>query len=361
MTERVLVLVGTKKGGFVLESDGGRDRWQLRGPYCEGWPILDMAHDPSTRRIVAVGASPWYGSAAWWSEDLGATWSHSSEGMTYGDDGPALIKPWSITPAHGAIYMGVEPAGLFRSDDGGATWRHLSGLRDHPTRPDWQPGNGGLCLHTIVPHPDDPDRLWVGISAVGLFETTDGGETWEPRNKGVRADHLPDPYPEVGVCVHKVAMAAGRPERLFQQNHSGMYRSDDGGRRWVDISSELPSRFGFPIGAHPRDPDTAWLVPLNGDDRGRYVPDASMAVWRTRDGGATWERHGDGLPQRDAYVGVLRDGMAVDRLDPAGVYVGTSAGQLYASADEGVTWRTLAEHLPPIQSVDVMVLEDEAR
>lgn len=352
----VLVLVGTKKGLFILDGDAGRDRWDLRGPLCEGWPILAAGWDPATRRIVAAGGNPWYGPAAWWSDDLGARWSHSSEGLTYGDDGPKLIKPWSVTPAHGALYMGVEPAGLFRSEDGGGSWEHVAGLREHPSLPEWQPGNGGLCLHTIVPHPTDPSRLWVGISAVGVFETIDGGASWEHRNKGVMAPYLPDPFPEFGVCVHKVAMAAGRPERLYQQNHGGMYRSDDGGREWLDISEGLPSRFGFPIGAHPRDPETAWLVPLNGDDRGRFAPDAALAVWRTRDAGASWTRHGAGLPQEQAYLSVLRDGMAVDRLDPAGVYIGTSAGQLFASSDEGETWQTLVEHLPPIQSIEVIAL-----
>lgn len=356
MGERALVLVGTKKGLFILDAGPERERWALRGPLCEGWPVLHATWDPARGRILAAAGSPWFGPAIWSSDDLGATWSHSSDGLTYGDDGPKLIKPWNVTPAHDALYLGVEPAGLFRSDDGGMTWTHLEGLRAHPSLPEWQPGNGGLCLHTIVPHPTDTDRMWVGISAVGVFETTDGGASWSFRNNGVRADHAPEPYPEFGQCVHKVAMAAGRPDTLYQQNHCGMYRSDDGGREWIDISGGLPSRFGFPIGAHPRDPDTAWLVPLNGDDRGRFAPAAALAVWRTRDGGSTWTRHGDGLPQVDAYLSVLRDGMAVDRLEPAGVYIGTSSGQLFASADEGETWRTLAGHLPPIQSVEVAVV-----
>jgi photosystem II stability/assembly factor-like uncharacterized protein len=357
MTQRVHLLVGTKKGAFILDGDERRDRWTVRGPMCEGWPVGDVTWDPARGAVVAGGGSPWYGAAVWRSDDLGATWSHSSDGLTYGDDGPKLTTIWNVTAAHGRLFAGGDPAGLFRSDDGGLTWSHVAGLRDHPTTPEWQPGAGGLCLHTIVPHPTDPRRMWIGISAVGAFETTDDGATWELRNQGVRADFLPEKYPEFGQCVHKFVPAAGRPETFYQQNHCGMYRSDDGGRTWTELTDGLPSTFGFPAGAHPRDPDMAWLVPLNGAEEGRYAPGAALAVWRTRDGGATWDRHGEGLPQRDAYLAVLREAMAVDRLDPAGVYIGTSAGQLFASADEGVSWRPVAKHLPPITSVDVVVLD----
>jgi photosystem II stability/assembly factor-like uncharacterized protein len=357
MTARLALLVGTGKGAFIIDGDPERDSWTVRGPLCEGWPIRDVGWDPADGAIVAGGGSPWYGPAIWRSDDLGETWSHSSEGLTYGEDGPKLTKIWNVTAAHGALFAGGDPAGLFRSDDRGRTWSHVSGLRAHPTMPDWQPGAGGLCLHTIVPHPTDAQRMWVGISAVGAFETTDGGATWELRNQGVRTDYMPEKYPEFGQCVHKIVPAAGRPETLYQQNHCGMYRTDDGGRSWREIGDGLPSTFGFPIGAHPRDPDTAWLVPLNGDDRGRFAPDAALAVWRTRDGGSRWERHGDGLPQHDAYLAVLREAMAVDSLDPAGVYIGTSTGQLYASADEGRSWRPVVEHLPPIWSVDVVAFD----
>jgi photosystem II stability/assembly factor-like uncharacterized protein len=354
--DRLLVLIGTKKGLFIAESDPDRSDWSLRGPLCEGWPIYDANLDASTGAIVAAGGSPWFGPAVFRSEDLGETWTHSSQGITYGDDAPAITKLWNVTPAHGVLWAGADPAGLFRSDDQGATWQHVTGLRAHPSQPEWQPGNGGLCLHTIVPHPEDARRLWVGISAVGAFETTDGGETWELRNKGVRADFHPAKYPEFGQCVHKIAMAAGDPERLYQQNHCGVYRTTDGGLQWEEISAGLPSDFGFPMGAHPRDPKTLWVVPLSPPEQGRYAPDASLAVWRSRDAGDSWERHGDGLPDHDAYLSVLREAMAVDRLDPAGVYIGTSAGQVYASADEGVTWRPVAEHLPGVQSVEVVAL-----
>jgi photosystem II stability/assembly factor-like uncharacterized protein len=357
MTSRLLLLVGTKKGAFALDGDTARDRWTVRGPLCEGWPIHDVSWDASSGAILAGGGSPWYGPAVWRSDDLGETWTHSSEGLTYGDDGPKLTKVWNVTAAHGTIWAGVDPAGLFRSADGGATWSHVDGLRAHPSTPDWQPGNGGLCLHTIVPHPTDAERLWVGISAVGAFETTDGGATWDLRNNGVRADFDPAIYPEFGQCVHKMAMAAGRPETIYQQNHCGVYRTDDGGRQWTEITAGLPSDFGFPMAAHPRDHATVWTVPLNGADQGRYVPDAALGVWRTADSGASWQRHGEGLPQQDAYLSVLREAMAVDRLDPVGVYIGTSAGQLFASPDEGETWRVVAEHLPPIWSVDAVSLD----
>jgi photosystem II stability/assembly factor-like uncharacterized protein len=355
MAERLALLVGTPKGAFVLDGDVRRRDWTLRGPLCEGWPIHDVSVEPSSGALLAGGGSPWYGPAVWRSDDLGATWTHSSEGLTYGDDGPGVKTVWNVTVARDAIYAGVEPAGLFRSRDGGGTWAHVAGLTDHPTRPEWQPGNGGLILHSIVPHPTDGDRLWVGISAVGAFETRDGGASWETRNRGVRADFHPEVYPEFGQCVHKLVMAADGGEHLYQQNHCGVYRSADGGRQWDEITAGLPSQFGFPMTAHPRDPLTVWTIPLTPPELGRYMPDASAAVWRTHDGGGSWIRSGDGLPQRDAYIGVLREAMAVDRLDPVGVYFGTSTGQLYGSSDEGVTWRLIADNLPPIWSVEAAV------
>ena len=357
MTERIAVLVGTPKGAFVLDGDARRRDWALRGPLCEGWPIHDVSVEPGSGALLAGGGSPWYGPAVWRSEDLGETWTHSSAGLTYGDDGPAVKTVWNVTAGREAIYAGVEPAGLFRSNDRGATWQHVEGLTRHPTRPEWQPGNGGLILHSIVPHPTDGDRVWVGISAVGAFETSDGGATWQTRNRGVRADFNPEnQYPEFGQCVHKLVMAADGGEHLYQQNHCGVYRSADGGRQWEEITAGLPSQFGFPMATHPRDPLTAWTIPLTSPELGRYMPDASAAVWRTHDGGDSWIRSGEGLPQRDAYVGVLREAMAVDRLEPVGVYFGTSTGQLYASADEGVTWRLIANNLPPIWSVEAAVV-----
>lgn len=356
MSQHCAILLGTPKGAFILDGDAGRRDWRLRGPLCDGWPVHDISVDPDSGALLAGAGNPWYGPAVWRSDDLGRTWTHSSEGLTYGDDGPQVKTVWNVTAAHGTIYAGVEPAGLFRSRDGGRTWEHVAGLRNHPSRPAWQPGNGGLILHTIVPHREDPDRLWVAASAVGAFETRDGGATWETRNRGVRVEFGPERFPDFGQCVHKMVMAADGGEHLYQQNHNGVYRTTDGGLQWHEITAGLPSDFGFVMAAHPRDPLTAWTIPLNAADRGRYMPDASAAVWRTHDGGDSWIRAGDGLPQRDAFLGVLREAMAVDALDPVGVYFGTSTGQVYGSADEGRTWSLLADHLPPIWSVEAAVV-----
>lgn len=368
MTTRVLLLIGTKKGAFIFESNGDRRDWTPRGPFCESWPINHMAADPATGRIWAGGGNEWFGPAVWRSDDLGESWSHSSRGLAYAAGEEPIKAVWSIAPdplgaaRHdaGPLYAGVQPAGLFRSDDGGESWSQVTGLTDHPSRPQWQPGGGGLILHSMVRHADDPNQLWVAISTAGVFHSADGGASWEPRNRGTRADFLPEGqnYPEVGQCVHCLVTAPGMPERLYQQNHCGMYRSDDGGRQWHSIEAGLPSSFGFPAAAHPRDPDTLYLLPLNGDTAGRTVPDGRAAVWRTRDGGASWQDLRDGLPQRNVYFGVLRQAMATDRLAPAGVYFGSSSGALYASADEGDSWACIAEHLPTILSVETLVLED---
>jgi photosystem II stability/assembly factor-like uncharacterized protein len=354
---RTLLLVGTSKGAFILDGDSNRSSWSLRGPLCEGWPIHDLQWDPATGSIYAGGGSIWYGPAVFRSDDLGKTWSHSSEGITYGDDGPKIPTVWNVTPAHGSIYAGVEPAGLFRSDDGGANWSHVGGLREHPSQPGWQPGAGGLICHTIVPHPSDAEKMWVAISAVGTFATEDRGATWEARNRGVVNCNSPDPHPETGQCVHKLVMAAGQPDRFYQQNHCGVYRSTDGGRQWQDISAGLVSEFGFVFGAHPRDPATGWVIPLSHPEEGRYAPGGSLGVWRTTDSGDRWQRHGEGLPQENAFVGVYRVAMAVDRLDPVGVFFGTSTGQLYGSVDEGETWSVVTENLPPIWGVEAVALD----
>jgi photosystem II stability/assembly factor-like uncharacterized protein len=359
MATKVLILLGTKKGAFVMESDALRRSWRLRGPFCETWPIHHAVADPTTGAIYAGGGDAWFGPAVWRSTDLGATWSHSSEGLAYQEGEEPIKAVWSLAPAGGGLYAGVESAGLFRSDDGGQSWRHVAGLREHPSRPDWQPGGGGLILHSIVPHPDDARQLWVAISTAGAFHSADGGTTWEPRNRGTRCDFLPEEqrYPEYGQCVHCLVMAPGMPERLYQQNHCGMYRSDDGGRHWDSIEAGLPSTFGFPAAVHPRDSDTLYLVPLNGDIAGRYVPEARAAVWRTRDGGDSWEALREGLPQRNVFFGALRQAMATDRLEPAGVYFGTNTGALFASADEGDSWTCIAQHLPLISSVETLVVE----
>lgn len=359
MAAKVLVLLGTKKGVFIAESRDGRRTWTLRGPFCEMWPMNHVVGDPATGTIYGAGGNEWFGPAIWKSTDLGESWTHSSAGLAYPAGEEPVKSGWSVAVGNGAVYAGVQPAGLFRSDDGGASWTHVEGLQKHPSREHWNPGGAGLILHSIVLHPQDPGQVWIGISAAGVFHTADGGETWEPRNRGTRADFMPEGqnYPEFGQCVHNVVMAAGMPDRLYQQNHCGMYRSDDGGVEWQSIEDGLPSDFGFPAAAHPSDPDTLYLLPLNGATEGRFVPDAKAAVWRTRDGGKTWKDLREGLPQEGAYFGVLRQAMATDRMNPAGVYFGTSSGALFASSDEGGSWSCIAEHLPTVLSVETLVVD----
>ncbi|MGF1476756.1 MAG: WD40/YVTN/BNR-like repeat-containing protein [Geminicoccaceae bacterium] len=359
MLVKLLVLLGTNKGVFILESGGDRASFQLRGPYCDHQPINHVIADPKTGRFYAGGGSGWVGAQIWRSDDLGETWENGAEGLSYGKDDEAVRAVWSFARSNGKLYAGVQPAGLFVSEDDGERWQHLTGLRDHPSRDHWQPGGAGLILHSLITHPEDPDQIWVGISAAGVFHTSDGGASWQPRNRGTRADFMPEDmrYPEYGQCVHCLVMAPGMPDRLYQQNHCGMYRSDDGGQAWHSIEAGLPSSFGFPAAAHPSDPDVLFLLPLNGDSAGRYVPDAKTAVWRTRDGGETWQDLRQGLPQDNAFLCVLRKAMATDRLEPAGVYFGTNTGALYGSADEGESWRCLAQHLPMILSVETHMVK----
>ena len=351
----IRLLIGTKKGLFILSGEKNRRAWSIDGPHCQTWPI-HHAVATSDGAILAGGGDAWFGPAVWRSEDKGRSWTHSSQGLAYAEGEAPISAVWSLAVADGEIWAGVEPAGLFRSRDGGATSEPVSSLNGHATRSQWQPGGGGLILHHIVADPADPRRLWVGISTAGVFHSADGGESWEARNTGTRMDYAPEDqrYPEVGQCVHALALAAGRPDRLYQQNHCGMYRSDDGGRHWTSIEAGLPSTFGFPAVAHPRCPDTLWLFPLNGDQAGRFAPEAKAAVWRTRDAGGNWEDLRAGLPQHGAYLNVLRQGMAADRMEPAGLYFGTTSGAVFASSDEGESWTCVAEHLPTITSVEVM-------
>lgn len=344
------LLVGTRKGLFVLDSDDRRT-WLLAGPAFAGWEVFDVAVDRRDGTWFAGVNSLVHGPIVARSTDGGRTWDHSGDGLSYGPGGPEITAVWKVAPGHpdrpGEVYAGVEPAGLFRSTDGGRTWTHVEALRDHPTAPDWSPGKGGLCLHTVLVDPDDAERLWVAISAVGVFRSEDGGATWQARNVGVPSVYGEDR--EAGHCPHKVTLAAGSGDRLYRQDHMGQFASADGGDTWTSIENGTSSGFGFPVVAHPRDPDTLWLLPLVGSSE-RYVPDGRPAVYRTRDGGRSFERCDRGLPE-EAWILVLRDAMTVDTADPVGVAFGTSTGQVFASLDEGDTWSLAANLLPPVLSL----------
>jgi photosystem II stability/assembly factor-like uncharacterized protein len=357
---RTVLLVGTRKGCFVMESDGDRRDWEIRGPFCEAWPIYHAVHDAASGAMYAAAASEWHGAGVWRSGDLGESWELSSEGLSYGDgEGELkLSKISGLTAAHGRVLAGAEAAGVFESRDGGETWSLLSTLDGQPGRDSWNdPANqppGHLGIPAMLPHPDEPSRFWAVVQGFGIFETTDDGASWTPRNKGLRAD-WPLEDPEVGYCVHKLVMSPVDHDRMYQQNHVGMHRSDDAGRSWTEISDGLPTEFGFAAAAHPHDRETFYVIPLD-PGHGRCMPEGRAAVWRTRDAGSTWQRLDQGLPQRDAHLGVLREGLAIDTLDVPGLYFGTSTGQVFASADEGETWSEIASYLPAIASVEVAVL-----
>lgn len=365
---KVLVLVGTRKGAFILSSDKSRRKWSVSGPHFSDWSVFHMAYDGRDGGTVfAATNSEIWGPEVQRSSDLGQTWQKSAQGPRFAEGkGLSVKRVWHISPGResepGVVYAGVEPAALFRSQDGGSTWAEVEGLTAHPSREKWQPGNGGLCLHSIVLDLSHRERMWVGISAVGVFGTVDGGRSWRPMNKGVRADFMPDRYPELGQCVHKMLSPTARPDSLYQQNHCGVYRSADGGESWQDISEGLPSRFGFVLGLHSQDPDTLYVVPEDtalGDSVGgvfRIVSEARLRVFRSRNGGQDWEPLTRGLPQEKAYLHLLREGMATDSLDPCGIYIGTTTGQVFYSRDNGDSWELMADLLPPINSVSCGVV-----
>ncbi len=355
---RTLLLVGTRKGCFILESNADRRDWTVRGPYCENWPVYHAVLDPESGTIYAAAASEWHGSAIFRSGDLGETWSHSSNGLAY-EDGRRLSKVSSLAAAHGRVLVGVEAPGIFESTDGGETWSLLSTLAGQPGSEMWddpasQPP-GHLGISAITPDRDDPNTFWAIVQGIGLFETNDHGSTWTPRNRGLRAD-WPRPHDEVGFCVHKVVRSQADGDRMYQQNHVGMHRSDDRGASWHEITEGLPTEFGFAAATHPHDRDTFFVIPLD-PGHGRTMPDGQAAVWRTKDAGSSWQRLTNGLPQENAYVGVLRHGMTSDGYDVPGYYFGTSTGQVFASADDGETWTEIAGYLPGISSVEVAVVD----
>jgi len=352
-----MLTVGTRKGAFLLESDDRR-KWTLRGPFCEGWPVYHAIYDPATGSIYAAAASEWHGSAVWRSPDLGDTWEMSSEGLSYGDeDGRKVSKVSTLARAGDRLLVGVEAPGIFESRDNGETWSLLSTLSGQPGSEGWDdPANqppGHLGISGFVSEAGDSDRFFAIVQGVGAFETEDGGTSWTPRNRGLRRD-WPAEHEEVGFCVHKLVRSAD-PQRMYQQNHVGMHRSDDAGQSWSEITEGLPSDFGFAAAAHPHDRDTFYVIPVE-PMHGRVMHDGKAAVWRTRDGGSSWTDLRNGLPQENAHLGVLRQAMVIDTQDAPGVYFGTSTGQVFASADEGDSWTEIASYLPAIASVEVAVI-----
>ncbi|HVU93517.1 MAG TPA: hypothetical protein VHC23_14885 [Jatrophihabitans sp.] len=367
----VRVLVGTRKGAFVLTSDEARREWQVDGPHFPGWEVYHLDGSPADPdRLYAAPSTGWFGQVVQRSDDGGRSWTAVGNDFGYAgvpgthqwyDGTPRpweFTRVWHLEPSPtdpDTVYAGVQDAALFRSTDGGASWSELAGLREHGSGPQWQPGAGGLCLHTIVLDPEDDQRMYVAISAAGVFRTEDGGATWQPVNKGLLSNGIPSPAAEVGHCVHKLAMHPSRPRTLFMQKHWDVMRSDDGGDSWQEISGDLPTDFGFPVAVHAHEPETVYVVPITSDSH-HFVPDARLRVYRSRTGGHEWEPLTAGLPQENCYVNVLRDAMAVDRLPECGIYFGTTGGQVYASADGGDSWSAVVRDLPAVLSVEVQTL-----
>jgi len=389
----VRVLVGTKKGAFVLTSDGKREKWDVSGPHFAGWEIYHVKGSPANpNRLYASQTSGWFGQIIQRSDDGGKTWiqpgAPPGEPKQEGPPKPASNKfvydtsagtgkpltthqfydgtqhpwefkrVWHLEPSLSdpdTVYAGVEDAALFRSSDGGENWQELAGLRGHGTGPKWQPGAGGMCLHTIVLDPSNASRIFVAISAAGAFRSDDAGKTWRPINRGLKSQYIPEPTAEVGHCVHRIAMHKSRPGVLFMQKHWDVMRSDNAGDSWTEVSGNLPTDFGFVIDVHAHEPDTVYVVPIKSDGE-HFPPEGKLRVYRSRSGGNEWEALTKGLPQRDCYVNVLRDAMAVDSLEKCGVYFGTTGGQVYASADAGDTWAPIVRDLPAVLSVEVQTL-----
>ncbi|MHB8504862.1 MAG: WD40/YVTN/BNR-like repeat-containing protein [Acidimicrobiales bacterium] len=367
----VRLLIGTQKGGFTATADGDRDSWELSGPLFGGWEVYHMSASPADPdRLYASQSNGWFGQILQRSDDGGKSWRPVSNAFGYdGDTGThqwydgtphpwEFARVWHLEPSAtdpDTVLAGVEDAALFRTTDGGESWHELAGLRTHPTGSSWQPGAGGMAVHTILVQPDDPQRIHVAISAAGVFCSDDGGGTWRPVNRGLRSQAIPDEDAEVGHCVHRITRHPSRPDTLFMQKHWDVMRSDDGGENWSEISGDLPTDFGFPIAVHAHEPDTVYVVPITSDSE-HYVPEGRLRVYRSRTGGNEWEPLTEGLPQEDCYVNVLRDAMAVDTLDSCGVYFGTTGGQVYASADGGDTWSAVVRDLPRVLSVEVQVL-----
>jgi photosystem II stability/assembly factor-like uncharacterized protein len=355
----VLLLIGTRKGGFIATSDASRTNWTVKGPFMKGCEVNHLAWVPETRTIILAGKSSWWGPALQLSSDLGETWREPEAGIRFEEGrGHSVERIWQIKPdarVKGRIYAGVDPGALFVSEDAGVHWREIPSLTDHPTRTKWFPGAGGLMVHSIALPPDRPSRILVGISAAGVFRSEDAGATWTPKNMGVRADFLPDTLPEVGQCVHHMELHPQAPDVLYQQNHCGVYRSDDAGDSWVDISTGLPSRFGFPIAVLPKQGDTIFVVPEESDQV-RMTPEGAFRIFRSHDRGASWQALTNGLPQTHAYTNVMRMATTVDALDPPGVYVGTQGGHVVGSRDGGDRWETIFNWLPPVYSLEAAVI-----
>jgi len=367
----VRVLVGTRKGAFILTSDGKRQDWQVDGPHFGGWEMYHLKGSPANPdRLYASQSSGWFGQLTQRSDDGGKTWEPVGNKFTYeGEIGEHLWydgtprpfefkRIWHMEPSltdADTVYAGAEDAALFKTTDGGTTWEELTGLRTHSSAPGWMPGAGGMCLHTIIEDPTNPQRMYVAISAAGAFRSEDAGQTWTPINRGLRSEGIPDQDAEVGHCVHRIALHPSNPNTLYMQKHWDVMRSDNAGDSWVEVSGNLPTDFGFPIDVHAHEPETIYVVPIKSDSE-HFPPDGKLRVYRSKTGGNEWEALTSGLPQSDCYHNVLRDAMAVDSLDECGIYFGTSGGQVYASADSGDNWEPIVRDLPPVLSVEVQTL-----